>query len=72
MTEFVEYLINLVSYVYTSLYVNWGGQVETAQFDLAYAWILGVIFMALVFIFSLIPIIFKLIFSLLGRWGRGE
>lgn len=72
MTEFVEYLINLVSYVYTSLYVNWGGQVETAQFDLAYAWILGVIFMALVFILSLIPIIFKLIFSLLGRWGCGE
>ena len=70
MTDFVEYLINIASYVYTTLYINWGGQVETAQFDLAYAWILGVIFIAFVFIFSLIPLIFKLVYSLLGRWGR--
>lgn len=72
MTEFVEYLINIASYIYTTLYLNWGGQVETAQFDLAYAWILGVIFIAFVFIFSMIPTLFKLIFSLLGRLGRGE
>lgn len=70
MTDFVEYLINIASYVYTTLYINWGGQVETAQFDLAYAWILGVIFIAFVFIFSLIPLLFKLIYNLLGRWGR--
>lgn len=70
MTEFVEYLINIASYVYSTLYINWGGQVETAQFDLAYAWILGVIFIAFVFIFSLIPLLFKLIYNLLGRWGR--
>lgn len=70
MTDFVEYLINIASYVYSTLYINWGGQVETAQFDLAYAWILGVIFIAFVFIFSLIPLLFKLIYNLLGRWGR--
>lgn len=72
MTEFVEYLINIVSYVYSTLYINWGGQVDSAQFDLAYAWILVIIAIAFIFIFSLIPIIFKLAFSLLGRWGRGE
>lgn len=70
MTDFVGYLINIASYVYSTLYETWGGSVDCAQFDLAYAWILGVIFIAFVFIFSLIPLIFKLVYNLLGRWGR--
>lgn len=70
MTDFVAYLINIASYVYSTLYLQWGGETATAQFDLAYAWILVVLAIAFIFIFSLIPMLFRWIFSMFGRFGR--
>lgn len=70
MTDFVDYLINLCSYVYSSLSIMWGGEITTAQFDLAYAWILVVIAIAFIFIFSLIPMLFRWIFNMFGGFGK--
>lgn len=70
MTELVEYLINIVSYVYSTLLINWGGEASTQYFDLAYAWILIILAIGFIFMFAMIPYLFKVLFSLFGRWGR--
>lgn len=70
MTDLVNYLIDICSFVFTTLYERWGGDTSLAQFDLAYAWILCILAIAFIFIFSLVPLLFKWIFNMFGKFGR--
>lgn len=70
MQALVEYLLKLVSYVYSTMFIDWGGQVGTFEFQAAFVFILIILGMGFFFIFLLIPLLFKWIFSVFGRWGR--
>lgn len=72
MHDLVEYLMTMVEYVYTSMFIRWGDQVSTAQFDLAYAWVLCILAIAMIFLFSLVPICLKWLLNYFGKWGRRE
>lgn len=70
MQALVEYLLNTVSYVYSTMFIYWGGEAHSFEFQAAFVWILIILGIAFVFIFSLIPMLFKWIFNVFGRWGR--
>lgn len=70
MTDFVNYLLNVASYVYTIMLDRWGGSVGSDEFTFAFCWILVVIALAMVFVFALVPLLFRWIFNMFGRWGR--
>lgn len=70
MQSLVEYLMNVVSYVYSTMFINWGGQAGTFEFQVAFVWILVILGIGFFFIFLLVPLLFKWIFSVFGRWGR--
>ena len=41
MQALVEYLLKLVSYVYSTMFLDWGGQVGTFEFQAAFVFILN-------------------------------
>lgn len=70
MQSLVEYLLHMVSYVYSTMFMEWGGEVHTFEFQAAFVFILVILGMGFFFIFMLIPQLFKWIFNVFGKWGR--
>lgn len=70
MQALVEYLLNTVSFIYSTMMLSWGGELNTFEFQAAFVWILVILGVAFVFIFALIPLLFKWIFNVFGKWGR--
>lgn len=70
MESFILWLLDVAGYWYSSLAHDFPAEIGSQYFDLAFAWGLCIIGIALIFIFALIPKLFQFVFSMFGRWGR--